>query len=76
MYAALQEEMETQGLTQRSLILKAGLIYPTVQPKLAGRENVGDLTLIEAIKLKTALGSRKRLEDLFAEDAEKAERIS
>lgn len=73
MYQALEAEMERQGLNYKQLILKAGMIYQTIQPKLRGRGNAGDLTLIEAEKLKRALGVNTRIEDLFNEDIEKAQ---
>jgi transcriptional regulator with XRE-family HTH domain len=76
MYSILEKEIESRGLTYRKLILKAGLIYTTVQPKLRGKRHVGDITLHEATKIKEALGVDMKLEDLFAEDVEEAEQIS
>ena len=72
MYVTLEAEMQRQGLSYRQLILKAGLTYSTMLPKLKGKSYTGDLTLIEATKLKKALGFKDKIEDLFSEDVEKA----
>lgn len=72
MYAALEAEIERQGLSYRQLILSAGMTYSTMLPKLKGKSYTGDLTLIEATKLKRALGVNTKIEDLFAEDIKRA----
>lgn len=71
MYAVLQAEMERQGLNYRQLILKAGMTYSTMLPKLKGKAYTGDLTLIEATKIKRALGVSTKIEDLFVEDIDR-----
>lgn len=75
MYAVLEAEMERQGLSYRQLILKSGLTYSTMLPKLKGKSYTGDLTLIEATKLKNALGIKIKIEDLFGEDIRSAEEM-
>ena len=63
-YAQLVIQMYLKGLSSRELAAQANMNYQTLRRKMRGDSPV---TLKEALRIRTALGSALPLEELFAE---------
>ena len=76
MFSNVLAEMKRQDISGKQLIRKTNLKYPSVWPKIKGREkyHVPDITLKEAFEIRKALGVRTSLDVLFKEDLEEVMR--
>ena len=70
MYAVVDEAMDKQNMTTRKLCENAGLNYSTMAPKINGRKtphSTGEITFLQAVKIKRTLKLDMPLEEIFAE---------